>query len=181
MGGWVTELAERSKELETRAKEALGKLNSEQLNWRPDRATWSIGQQLDHLLLSNRPYMEILERVGASAGPATTEYKPGFWGKFMLKAVSPDESFPAPVPKPLIPTEGPVAREIVDEFLGLQDNFHKLVATLTGKDLNAKFSSPFAKFVRLKLGDAIQINALHNERHLNRALRLLDHPDFPQV
>lgn len=152
MGDWVSEMAAQSQTLEKRAAETLGALSKEQLNWRPDRETWSIGQQFDHLLLSNRPYIGIIEQLGATAGPAGKEYRPGFWGKFMLKAVSPDERFPAPVPKPLIPTEGPIEPLIVEEFLSLQEQFHRLVAGLKGKDLNAKFSSPFAKIVKLKLG-----------------------------
>ncbi|MBC8064435.1 MAG: DinB family protein [Chlorobia bacterium] len=177
---WTTTLTEKSRELEKRATERLKTLTNDQINWRPDKATWSIGQQFDHLLLSTRPYIEIIQRVGASAGPAQKDYKPSLWGKFMFRAVGPEESFPAPVPKPMVPTEKPVDRAIIDEFTGLQDQFQALVCGLVGKDLNARFTSPFASFVKLKLGDAIKMNALHNERHLNKALRLLERTDFPR-
>lgn len=180
-GDWPAELAAKSQALEKKALDTFGKLTPNQLNWRPDRDTWSIAQQFDHLVLSNRPYLGILEKLGKSAGPATKPYQTGFWGKLMLKAVSPEESIPAPVPKPLIPTNDPLDQRVIEEFMNLQDKFHGLVASLMGKDLNAKFASPFAGFVKLKLGDALHMNALHNERHLNKAFRLLERPDFPSV
>lgn len=179
-GEWTIELSEKSKSLERRVAEAFPSLTKEQINWRPDKDTWSIGQQFDHILKANRPYFTIIENVAAQAGPFEKEYKPGFWGKFMLKAVGPEESMPAPVPKPLVPTNDPIDPTIIEDFLHDQAQFHELVAKIKNKDLNTRFSSPFAGFVKLKLGDAIQMNALHNERHLNKALRLLERPDFPR-
>ena len=36
-------------------RRAFGQLSAEQVNWKPSEAEWSIGQCLDHLIISNRP------------------------------------------------------------------------------------------------------------------------------
>lgn len=177
---WIEDTARRSLELDRRAEESLSGLSKEQLNWRPGKDTWSVGQQLQHMVLANRGYVEIMESLGKSAGPAKDEYKPGFWGRFLIKAVGPEESIPAPVPKPLIPSEAPMDGSILREFLDLQTRYHQALGGIGAKDLNARFSSPFAKLIKLKLGDAIQILARHNERHLLKTFKLLERSDFPK-
>jgi hypothetical protein len=177
---WISEVAERSRDFDKKAEDAFRPLSPEQLNWRPDKDTWSVGQQLHHMVLANTPYVKIVEDLAASAGPARDEYKAGFWGRFLIKAVGPEESVPAPVPKPMIPTEAPLDKAILEEFLSLQVRYHKALAGVESKDLNGKFTSPFAKMIKLKLGDAIKIIERHNERHIGKALKLLERPEFPK-
>lgn len=178
-GDWIKQLRDRGSEWENRARETFLKLRPDQLDWRPDKETWSIAQEFHHLVLSNKPYLEVMEDLGGKAGPEAKPYKPGFWGKFLIKAVEPDGSFPAPVPKPLIPSKSPMGNQPVEEFFQLQDRLHELSLSLIGKDLNGRFSSPVSSFVKLKLGDAIVINTVHNERHLLKAFRMLERSDFP--
>ena len=177
---WISELSERTKAFDKQAEESFRNLSLAQLNWRPDKDTWSIAQQLHHMVLANRTYADVMQNLSESAGTEKGSYGPGFWGKFLLKAVSPEDKLPAPVPKPLIPTDKPLDHAILDEFLTIQARYHAAVSNLDGKDLNVRFSSPFAKLIKLKLGDAVQIVALHNERHLGKAFALLERPDFPK-
>src|SRR5688500_1925749 len=113
---WIQETARRSLDYDRQAQQKLQGLTAEQLNWRLDKDTWSLAQQLQHMVLANRSYVEVLEALGASAGPAKDGYKPGFWGRFLIKAVGPEESIPAPVPKPLVPSEQPIDASILGEF-----------------------------------------------------------------
>lgn len=179
-GNWIKQLRDRGTEWENRAREAFLKLRPDQLDWRPDKETWSIAQEFHHLVLSNTPYLRAMNDLGAKAGPESKPYKPGFWGKFLLRAVEPDGTFPAPVPKPFIPSESPLEKAPVEEFFQIQDQINALVLGLPGKDLNGKLSSPVSSFIKLKLGDAVAINATHNERHLLKAFRMLERPEFPK-
>jgi len=36
--------------------ESFGELSSEQMNWKPDPNTWSIAQNIDHLIVINTYY-----------------------------------------------------------------------------------------------------------------------------
>lgn len=179
-GDWIRKLTDRSIEWEQRAQDTFLHLRPDQLDWRPDNETWSVAQEFQHLNLSNGPYLKIVKELGAKAGPEAKTYKPGFWGKFLIKAVEPDGSFPAPVPKPMVPPDGPLGVAPLHEFFQIQEQFHPLALGLIGKDLNGRFSSPVSGFVKLKLGDAIAINAIHNERHLLKAFRLVERTEFPK-
>jgi hypothetical protein len=44
-------------------RRAFGQLSAEQINWKPVEGEWSIGQCFDHLIISNRPYLTIIEEV----------------------------------------------------------------------------------------------------------------------
>lgn len=179
-GDWIKQLRDRGTEWENRAREAFLKLRPDQLDWRPDKATWSIAQEFHHMVLANKPYLGKMKDLAHRAGPVSKPYQPGFWGKFLIKAVEPDGTFPAPVPKPFIPSESPLGVTPVEEFFAIQEKLNEVALSLIGKDLNGKFSSPVSGFVKLKLGDGIAINSIHNERHLQKAFRLIERPDFPK-
>lgn len=44
-----------------------------------------------------------------------------------------------------------------------------------------KIPISFSKIVRLRLGDALLYVVYHNERHVQQALNLIKHPNFPKV
>jgi len=44
-------------------KRVFGQLSAEQVNWKPSEGEWSIGQCFDHLIISNRPYLTIIEKI----------------------------------------------------------------------------------------------------------------------
>jgi hypothetical protein len=177
---WLAALARSSREMDEQAARQMEGLTVEQLNWRPDPETWSVLQQFHHVVLANRPYIGIMERLAGTAGPHRSGYRPGFWGKLMLKMVGPDETISVSVPKPLVPSEQPMTLDVVAEYRAIQDRYHGVMKVLDGKDLNGKLTSPFAKFVRLKLGDALHMMERHNARHLDKAIRLMERPDFPR-
>lgn len=177
---WVNGLLASCREWDGKAMNAIEGLSPEQLNWRPDKDTWSVLQQFHHLVLANGPYMGIIERLALEAPGHFKDYRPGLWGKFLLLAVGPEEKLPGPVPKQLVPAESELTKSVVDEFQALQSRFYQVLSSLGGKDLNGRFTSPFAKFVRLKQGDAIHITERHNVRHLGKAIRLIERPDFPR-
>jgi len=176
----LRDVLKSSLELDARVRRASDGWSLQQLNWRPDRQTWSVGQQFHHLVLGNRLYVEIVERLALDAKPETTGYRPGFWGRVMLKAVGPDDKLPAPVPKQMVPSENPIETSVITEYFELQERFHRAASSLEGKDLDQKFRSPFASFVNLKLGDAIQIVERHNARHLGKVLAMIEASDFPR-
>lgn len=44
-------------------KDAFGKLSAEELNWKPDFNTWSIAQNIDHVIKINESYFPILRQL----------------------------------------------------------------------------------------------------------------------
>lgn len=176
---WIAQLAASSLDWDRRANESLQELSDEEFNWRPDAEKWSIAQQIHHLVLGNAFYVPIIEDLAKRAQSFQTSYKPGLWGKLLLMAVRPGGNLPGPVPKEMIPSSASIPKHVLLEFNDFQSRFHVALSELGGRDLNGRFTSPFAKYVKLKLGDALQVVERHNARHLGNALELLDRPDFP--
>lgn len=152
----------------------------EALNWRPNSDVWSVAQQLDHLIKGNRLYVEALRAVVSQATPFSKPYRPSIVGKLMFAAVRPSKSSLVPVPKPMVPSVHEFSKSVLEEYLDVEAAFRDVVNAYRGKELNGRFVSPLSKFVRIKVGDAMQIIRLHNERHLSKALDLMSDSQFGQ-
>jgi hypothetical protein len=46
-------------------KKAFGQLSDEQLNLKPNSSTWSIGQNIEHLIAVNESYFRLLNAYGS--------------------------------------------------------------------------------------------------------------------
>ena len=57
----------------------IATLSKEQLNWRPNAKTWSIGQIINHLMVSNECYFAPLQEVIAGKKISTFWEKLPFW------------------------------------------------------------------------------------------------------
>src|SRR5215216_2499488 len=44
-------------------EQKFARLSPSQLNWKPDASKWSIGQCLDHLIVSNKTYFASFEKL----------------------------------------------------------------------------------------------------------------------
>ena len=83
----------RISEIKALVEKEFGNLNLIQLNWKPAPGKWSIGQCLEHLIIYNSKYLEILYTVSSG------KYNSGFWanynpmnnytGKQMIKNLGP--------------------------------------------------------------------------------------------
>jgi hypothetical protein len=75
-------------------KESFGTLTLEQLNWKPNSNLWSIGMNLDHIIVINRTYHPVIDtiRKGQYRLPfvARFDFMVSFLGRTVLKAVQPD-------------------------------------------------------------------------------------------
>src|SRR5215813_5897815 len=89
-------VAEILDEVEAVAKDTeaiFGRLNAEQINWKPNADAWSIGQCFDHLLTTNREYFSQMDRVIKKEKSTTmwqrAPFLPGFFGKIVIGVVDP--------------------------------------------------------------------------------------------
>jgi hypothetical protein len=75
-------------------KQSFGTLTITELNWKPNQNTWSIGQNLDHLIVINATYHPVIKAVkeGTYILPflAKFDFMVSFFGRTVLKAVQPD-------------------------------------------------------------------------------------------
>jgi hypothetical protein len=71
----------------------FGRLDSRQLNWRPDASRWSTAQCLEHLLTANRLMVQSAREALDGAKPPTIWQRlpvlPGMFGRMLIRSQAP--------------------------------------------------------------------------------------------
>jgi DinB superfamily len=181
------ELGECRKQLEAlneRTHILLVHLAPEQLFWRPAEGSWSIGECVTHLTVTNRGMLpgidasiEWARRKGLRGeGP----FRHGWPGSWLVKVLEPPvkqrvRTSPWAVPRAegsaeSIETDYHASNAEVVERMRLAEGLH------LGK---AKVKSPFMPLLRYSLGQAFAIIAAHGRRHLWQAEQVRGNQAFP--
>ncbi len=159
-------------------KDAFGGLNGEQLNWKPDPNTWSVAQNIDHLIVINRTYYPVIASVrqGTYRLPFIARF--GFMvnllGKMILGSVQADrkrrmKTFPI-----WEPATSNIGAGILSRFEEEQLALKQLIAGCSDLlDKGTIISSPANKNIVYRLQTAFDIIVTHEQRHLAQAKELL--------
>lgn len=153
---------------------AFGKMNVQQLNWKPNGQTWSIGQILDHLTVINRSYYPVLKEVktGVYQPPfmARWNFMVSFLGKMILNSVQPDRKRKTKTFPIWEPTQSEVPPDILTRFVQEQDELKKVIqGSYSLLDAGTVISSPANRNIVYKLETAFDIMVAHERRHFNQA------------
>lgn len=149
-----------------RIERATTDLSENDLNRPTVEGLWSPGLIIEHLILSNEPYLKIMGPAidSATYAPPETAIKHTFLGSKIRKAAGPTGN--APVPGPFKPRITAIPKARIAVLKGQMDQLAALAAAAQGKDLNAKtLRNPLFKAFRMNLVDAFAIIADHMERH----------------
>ena len=158
--------------------QSFGRLTAHQLNWKPNTETWSIGQNIDHLMVINETYAPILQQLqtGDYRLPwhARFDFLVNFLGKTVLKAVEPArkkkmKTFPLWEPR-----QSSIPADILDQFQKHQEKLKLRIQSCAGlMTRGAVISSPANRIIVYKLDTAFEIMLTHERRHLNQARVIL--------
>ena len=159
-------------------RETFGTLTIEQINWRPGPNTWSIAQNLDHIMVINNSYVPMIEKVRKGT------YKQPFWarigfmvsliGNFILKGVNPDRAKKMKTFPIWEPAQSNLPDDILDRFEHHQEELKALIEN--SADLVAKgvvISSPANHKIVYTLEKAFEIIITHEKRHFEQAKEVL--------
>ncbi len=174
MNNWTVTLDDISKQCVAE----FGSLTNEQLNWKPNSNTWSIAQNLDHLIVVNETYYPVLAslKAGTYRTPfiAKIGFMVSFLGKTVLNAVQPDRKKKMKTFPIWEPTTSNVIGDILNKF---QNHQNKLILKIEeAQELVGKgivISSPANKNIVYKLETAFDIIVSHEQRHLEQAKEVL--------
>lgn len=179
----------RAEATRPRARLLAAQLAPAQMIWRPMPRVWSIGECLEHLVVTAeefyqqmRPALAREPRMSAGAGAAVVSgsWRPSLAGRLILKALdpvarrrvrSPQIFVPSPIPRPAL----------LEAFLAGQDELIAMMRAADGLDLTrVRVHSPAGACIRIHLGDAFEMLICHAERHLAQAERVAGEPNFPR-
>ncbi len=161
------------------AQAAFGGLSADALNWAPAPGKWSIAQCLDHLITINRLYFPTFTAM------ADGRYEPswwarvsplsGFFGRFLVNALRPDNPKPVKTTSRAQPSSSRISADIVDRFAAHQGELVRHLRALPASldPAKTRMASPLLGFVTYSLADCLTMLAVHEERHLNQAKRVL--------
>ena len=162
----------------------FGNLNLIQLNWKPSPEQWSIGQCLDHIIVSNGKYLPLLKTIFEG------KHKTTFWernnplcnytGKQMIKTLGKNVIKKYKSPRLFFPSESNISQNIISDFKTRQAEIFSLFIELEKEKYSEYIiTSPVASLITLKLHDLIELLIVHEERHIDQALRVKNNNNFP--
>lgn len=159
--------------------ESFGDLNEESLNWKPDAATWSIAQNIDHLIQLNSSYFPAFENLkkGKQQLPFIARFRfvVSFFGKMISKSVDPDRKKKMKTFGLWEPEKDSFQKRILTDFKENQEELKRYI--VESDDLisqGAVISSPVNRNIVYKLETAFEIIITHEERHYNQAKEIQD-------
>jgi hypothetical protein len=158
-------------------KQSFGTLTITELNWKPNQNTWSIGQNLDHLIVINATYHPVIKAVkeGTYILPflAKFDFMVSFFGRTVLKAVQPDrkkrmKTFPI-----WEPIKSDIKEDIWERFEKNQNELKILIQSSSDLlDKGTIISSPANRNIVYKLETAFTIIVSHEKRHFEQSLEV---------
>lgn len=158
--------------------ESFGGLNTDQLNWKPNSQTWSIAQNIDHLMVINKTYFPVIEsiRKGTYKIPFISKlgFIVSFLGKRVLKAVQPDRKKKIKTFPIWEPSKSEISNGILERFKQDQSKLKKMIEN--SRDLVEReiiISSPANKNIVYKLETAFEIIVAHEKRHYEQSKEVL--------
>jgi hypothetical protein len=156
----------------------FGSLTTEQLNWKPNPQTWSIAQNVDHLIVVNETYYPVLaslkEGTYKTSFIARFGFMVSFFGAIVLNAVKPDRKKKMKTFPVWEPNASQIKGDILDKFKKHQRELIRQIET--SKELVEKgtvISSPANKIIVYKLETAFDIIVSHEQRHYEQAKEVL--------
>lgn len=165
-------------------------LNSEQRKWKIDKVSWDINQIFMHLndyatyyhstIISkiNKTKFKDSKEIFISSPLGRAAWKSmklGNLKNIKRKIKSPKQYNP-------VYNNKTYNSKSLEEFIENQEELLKIIdlaATVNLKKVKIPIS--ISKIVRLRLGDALLFLNYHNQRHIQQAINLISHTNFPQA
>jgi DinB superfamily len=180
---WSVRLADDLNANDQTARMLVAGLTDEQLNWQPAPGSWSIGQCLEHLCVTNESYLPpISAALREKPRFPVKEITPGWFGGWFIRSFaepSPN-SRRASAPGKIRP--GPrTDRSVLNRFLSSNQVCRDLILVARGNNVNRiRFWNPFLPGLRFTVGTGLEIIVGHERRHLLQAKRVKDSAGFPR-
>ncbi len=145
---------------------------------RPAAAAWSAAECVQHLSLTTRAYLPMIDAALATTDTrgvgADHRYRPDLLGRFLAWLLAPPFRTKTKTASPFVPVAVGTGAEVIAEFHGLQEDLVQRVQRCRGRDLERiRLASPFNARVKYNMYSAFLILVAHERRHLVQADRAL--------
>jgi hypothetical protein len=183
---YLTTMFKEAQETSRKIESAFGGFDVTQLNWQEAPNRWSVGQCLDHLIITNQHYLpqfkEIAEGKKRSTSWERLPLLPWMFGSILSWTVRPDTQIKIKTFRGFQPRQGNIPTGIVRDFGDHIDGLLELISSTDWVDHErVLITSPVAHFITYNLKYAVTILITHLELHHRQALHNVELDDFPLV
>jgi hypothetical protein len=170
---WLSKIDENTNSFQT----AFGHLKESELNWKPDGKTWSVAQNIHHLIAINETYYSVVKSVreGSQKLPwiASVKFMVRFFGSFILDSVEPTRKRKMKTFPMWEPSQSNLGADIVQQFIRHQTELKNLIESSGDLvDKEVIISSPANRNIVYTLARAFDIITTHEVRHFNQAVEV---------
>lgn len=170
-------------------KGKFASLSSAQLQWKPNKDSWSVAEVFAHLNAYAEYYhpafFDRMEKTRFTTPREVFNSSPlgrSAWQSMKLgKQQNVKRKFNAPKNYNPVINMSLTSGEEVSELLTRQQELLNVLEKAVAVNLRkVKVPISISKIIRLRLGDALLFVAYHNERHMQQAINLTKLPNFPK-
>ena len=168
-----------------RAGKAFSNLSTAQINWNPSGASWSIAECLEHLIIEDSAYFQLLEKIisGNFTMSLWERYSPlsSALGKLFKKYLEEKSKRKIKTNKRMTPPSSEKSPELINEYTQNLDSFLSLISQCNHIDLDKTIiTSPVVSFITYSLRDAIHFQTEHEHRHIGQGIKVKEQSNFPK-
>ncbi|MFV1988748.1 MAG: DinB family protein, partial [Gemmatimonadota bacterium] len=146
---------------------------------RPTEDRWSAGEQIEHISLTDRPYLEVFDpairaaRIRGFLGDGP--FRGGTLGNWFARSMAPPVKRRMKTFKKLSPPPDLEPERVVQGFEKVRAELVASLESARGVDLDrAKLRSPHLKLLKMPLYSAYEVVLTHGDRHLWLAREILE-------
>lgn len=170
----LQQLADDFVKMKSDAGNFFAKLNDTKFNRRPANNGWSIGECIDHLIVTGDDYCNKFEEALKIAAEKdlkkSGDYKYSWFGRRFISFVEPPVRFRVKSPKKWRPDSGINRQKAAAAYLQLQDRWIDLISRSVGWDITkVKLPSPASNMIKFTAFEILAVNAAHQHRHFLQA------------
>ncbi|MEL6135430.1 MAG: DinB family protein [Bacteroidota bacterium] len=170
----MSEWSEQLYDHRERVIQSFHHLTPDQLNWRPAPDTWSIAQNLEHLITVNETHYPVIEVVRQGRYRVPFLGRIGFInraiGNMIYRSVKPDQERKTRTFPIWEPSQSTINGDIVDRFLLHQEELADFMDSCADLIVQKQIiSSPANRNIVYPLSRAFDIIVAHEVRHIDTA------------
>lgn len=156
--------------------------DSDTINKVPAPGKWSIGEIVDHLIISGGRYVEVLDLKltidPGSLRKGTGPYSHPFLMRMFIKMVSPESQKKVPTIKPFEPQDHKNfdKEPLLKQFEAMNNRFLELIDIADKHQLdlgNIKVGNPIYPIWKMPISGCFALNEAHQRRHFGQIEKIL--------
>ena len=167
----ITSLIPEIKKVSDSLEIIFQSLSEEQLNFKYNPTTWSIGECLDHIIFTNELYFQKFEKIvnGQHKNPFLAKFRfyPTLFGNLIKNSVDPKNAKKTKTFKVFEPLSSNYNAQIFENFNASQQKLIQYIQQFEKLHYSSFYiHSPVTNSIVLHLPTALEIITLHEQRHL---------------